>query len=747
MGISHQEAEGSPANFFDALLARLVAIGQPESRARAEVFNAYLDGKPGDSGKKASTMRDRDELFWASRVVSECPVDQWRNQPMVLALTRYLCQEKMSVAEVLGPIARSVPDALIRAIRNSRLVLVPQSVRRKEVDHAAKSSKVIDEICRVLDIFDRAHCERLDYLDQCKAAFVDITAFELLTYASLYAFEHLIPHRLTANLSVGSTEVRVDVACDAINDLLVWKLGDARPESLKLNDETIEHSLREHLTPLLFPEGPKSRQPADCRMIQFRALLEAQIELNEFLSKSVDAFSYDESIRFERCDQQLDIVEIDPAARKTWFRDGRKIEKLHGYWFYRALDAFAKSDAANKRIGCPENEDDNRLAFIRAMRTYLQLREVYGVAEQVSAETGEPVDLFQALLSLELMSVFFLRDFLAEFAALASASGDWVVALRTLALNGLRDDLQNRWPLTWSDRASKVANITGWTVSEAQPQGSIRMASAILDFWTYDIAAIAGRLQRGEVGLSPRLFERPILKFGSTLVQLPWVVGTQNNSAAAINNLRRLGARRGEARDETRRIEINLARQLQERGFRVLTNWSPPDGARDAGEVDVIAMREGHLFILEVKSTFLRQSQRDAWLHATTTLRKAGCQLTRKVAAVLTALETDAALREALEPCDWQPLDVHVWIVDTSIECDHQRFSGFLKVSLEEVLIALRDDRHLLDDPDGLLSGMSAFDVDTKEHGQEHHDTLYPDGFNAERFVEVIETEAVWVTM
>ena len=36
------------------------------------------------------------------------------------------------------------------------------------------------------------------------------------------------------------------------------------------------------------------------------------------------------------------------------------------------------------------------------------------------------------------------------------------------------------------------------------------------------------------------------------------------------------------------------------------------------------------------------------------------------------------------------------WIVDTSIECDHQRFCGFLKVSLEEVLIALRDDRHLL---------------------------------------------------
>ena len=293
-----------------------------------------------------------------------------------------------------------------------------------------------------------------------------------------------------------------------------------------------------------------------------------------------------------------------------------------------------------------------------------------------------------------------------------------------------------------------MANITGWTVSEAQPHGSARMASAILDVWTYDVAAIAERLQRGAAGLSPRLFERPVLKFGSTLVQLPWVVGTQNNSTAAINNLRRLGARRGEARDETQRIEFGLARVLRERGFRVQTNWAPPDETKDAGEVDVIAMRDGHLFILEVKSTFQRQSQRDAWLHATTTLRKAGDQLRRKVEAVSLAIASDPELRALLDLTeDRVPTRQHGWIADTSIECDHQRFAGFLKVSLEEVLIALRDDRHLLDDPDGFLSGRFNVDGNTEEHGRERRGTLYPDGFDAARFVEVVETEAVWVTM
>lgn len=55
------------------------------------------------------------------------------------------------------------------------------------------------------------------------------------------------------------------------------------------------------------------------------------------------------------------------------------------------------------------------------------------------------------------------------------------------------------------------------------------------------------------------------------LVQLPWVMGLQNNSTAAINNLRRLGARRNEARAETQRIETQLGAKLEKRGFHATT--------------------------------------------------------------------------------------------------------------------------------------------------------------------------------
>ena len=222
-------------------------------------------------------------------------------------------------------------------------------------------------------------------------------------------------------------------------------------------------------------------------------------------------------------------------------------------------------------------------------------------------------------------------------------------------------------------------------------------------------------------------------------MQLPWVVGLQNNSTAAINNLRRLGARRNEARSETQRIETQLGAMLEKRGFKVVLNWHPPVGPDgNAGEVDLICARDGTVLVLEVKSTYLRRTQQDAWQHETTTLREAGQQLQRKVAAMQLALANAPELARQLGLDTGVPAtQICGWIVDTSIECDHQRFGGFLKVSVEELLIALCDDRHLLHDPSGMFAP-------TAPTSPAKPQSLYPQGFSACNLIDVVETQAVW---
>ncbi len=145
---------------------------------------------------------------------------------------------------------------------------------------------------------------------------------------------------------------------------------------------------------------------------------------------------------------------------------------------------------------------------------------------------------------------------------------------------------------------------------------------------------------------------------------------------------------------------------------------------------------------------FLRRSQDEAWFYATTTLRKAGRQLQRNVEAVKLALDSDPEFRKSLGLARL-PMAVHLhgWIVDTSVECDHQHFNGFLKVGLEEILIALRDDRRVLSDPRDLLQEGHARSETSADDDAALGSTLYPNGFGAARFVEVVESEAVWDAM
>ncbi|WP_440532384.1 hypothetical protein [Variovorax sp. YR566] len=732
-------------NYYDQYFQQQLTVQVSLHAAAEATASAYLDGKPRLRGKYKVTSAERDADFWSSPFLEELPSEAWRSDLMVLALARYFAQERIANVDLLARIATDSPRVLCNAVRYAGLVLCQHSPRRTDLAQIAGAHPEVAELCKVLDIFELAHRERLAAVEHARSTLRALTPFDLLIHASLHVFEHILPHSLAPSPRLDGAASANEVTWHAINDILLWKLATAPESTLKLHEADIGRSLGEHLAPLLSPSSAVQSVVAHEMRAAFGALLEAQIELNEFVSRSADAFSYDDGIRFVRNGTTLEIEETDPVARAAWSRDSRKLARLHEYWFYRALDEFAGSEIATRTIGRPENHEANRLAYIRAMRTRLQLMEVYGVAETVTTDAGDSVDLFQALLSLELMSAFFLRDFIGEYVKHLQVSADWVEALRKLVVGGLGQGLENRLPLTWSDRDTKILRITGWTVSPEAPQGSPRMAARILDFWTSDWVSLAVQVRSSQAGLRPELFERPILKFGQCLVQLPWLICMQNNSTAAINNLRRLGARRGEAREETQRIEAHLGKALEARGFRVMLNWHPPMGTHEnAGEVDLICARDGIVFVIEVKSTFIRKSQRDTWLHATTTLRRAGQQLQRKVAAVLEALAQDGELTNGLglELSRSAP-PIHGWIVDTSIERDHERFSGFLKLSLEELLIALRDDRSLLHDLNGIFS-RPARGLNASKVGHTGTNTLYPAGFTAGLLIEAIEAELVW---
>ena len=716
-----------------------IASGASSGDAAILVAEQYLDGKPSRRGKLKIAPSERDSEFWSAEFLGQLPSEIWGSDVMVLALVRYLDQERISAPHLLSSIARSQPAAICRAMRYARMAFRPKLGRLAELREAASFSPEIGEQCVIVDIFVDAYELRQAEIERWQLVLAELSPFELLIYASLFAFEHLIPLRSVSRESDTGDET----TWHALTDLIAWKLKTSPDSRIRLSEKQIGASMAKHLAPFLF-SGQPGFPPRFDLLEAFEAVLAAQVEMNEFVSRSVDAHSYDDAVRFVRQSERLEIEMVDPSVRTRWQRNGERLRLCHGYWFYRALEDFATSEIAKHQLGTPENAEANRLAFIRALRTKLELDEVYGIDDAVLLGSGEHVDLFQALLSLELTSAFFQQDFLAKYDSLLAESGNALAALSKLAMQGLMDGMQNRLPLTWSERGQKIRSIVGWTVSEKSPKGSLPMAASILDFWTNDWVTLAARLRSSTPGLVPEILERPFLKLGGYFVQLPWVTGLQNNSTAAINNLRRLGARRSEVQQETRRIEERLGKRFESRGFEVVRGLHPnPVDYPEAGEIDLICIRDGVALVIEVKSSFRRSSEREAWLHGKTTLRQAGQQLRRKVGAINQILSTEA---ERLPELGGTNISfVQGIIADTSMEHDHERFNGYLKVSVEEVLIALRDDRELLADPIRILWRS---DVQTPPESlaeEQTLGTLYPDGFNALRFIEVLENELVWL--
>ena len=396
-------------NPYDRLFEKLRAAGGSFDCAAAETIAAYLDGKPVARSQQRYSRYERDAGFWSSAFVCGLPLDKWNSEESTLALARYLGQERVANTVLLERIAAASPRIVQRAVRYSGLVLKRQSTRRTEIDNIAVSNPDIAETCRILDIFADAQREREAAVAMWKNRLAEISPFELLIYASLYAFERLIQESFDAPSTPVERLPSTQEQWDAINDLLRWKLATTAPAALRLREQDLIRSLKAHLSPYLFP-SPMGPAPRHDLRTMFESLLDAQVELNSFNSRSADAFCFDDGIEFVRRGKALEIVERDPAVRETWKRDSRKLERLHQYWFYRALNEFIQSGMATRTIGRPENHEGNRLAYIRAIRTRLRLMEVYGLEETLTTESGGRLNFFQALLASELMAAFYQQS-------------------------------------------------------------------------------------------------------------------------------------------------------------------------------------------------------------------------------------------------------------------------------------------------------------------------------------------------
>lgn len=721
-------------SYFELKLLTLTGQGLSDDESALGVIEAYLSGKPAKSKKQKSV--NNNQLFWSSKFLWDLSEEVLKSEAFILALAQYFTVDDCSNFSLLEQLTYKAPEVTRKGIRSSEIVLRPNSSKWIEVKQLAERvPKELHELINICQAFQRAHNDRLELVAKYHEPFKALTVFELLSYSSVYAFKYLFDTPDALDGSVISTDERFR----ALKKLVEWKLSIAEPNSFALTDSVIGQSLKVHQSPLVFPSQDDSSIP-EFYLYHFEKLIQAQVELDGFLSRSVTPFCFDDECEYYLDGDRLEKHKNSDEGHQVWLLNGKKQSLIDGYWLKRGLQEFIDRGLAGGIIGTPENHEDNQIAYIKSLGTDLQLSEIYGLDKIIQTDSGLKVDIHQALLSLELMIAFYNKDYIKVFAENFYKTGDWKESLGLLALSGLIDptNMQNRFPITWQNWQQKAQNIVGWTVSGTFPKGNIKAAEAILDFWTLDFKKWSAKLKTNNHENLPQLTERPIFKLGNYSVQLPWMMANQLTNVNVINTLRRFANKRPELKSETQRIETNLGNQFRKRGFTVIESYMPErKEGFNPGEIDLICVLENTVLVIEVKSTYRRASQREVLRYKHTTLRKAGIQVKRKTAAVKQLLKTDNQFQSLLGIKAPESYNIVGWIADTSLEYDHEHFNGYLKVSVEELHITLTDSVDLL---------MSRSEIVDQSEADECKSptTLYPQGFNSLTFVNAIEESKVW---
>ena len=619
----------SSSNNYEKRFDRYIEEGRTPESAAVSVLTDYLDGKPSKNGTFSAAERCRE--LWESRIFHEMTDGAMQTDEFVLTLTEYFRQDEYTGGAVLMAEFASKSGAIVlRAARYSGILVKSESKQWPLINALAERAVPgFAEFVRDARIFQAAWRARINRVDGLKAKLANLSPLDVLCLASMYAFRNLDRY--------GNSQVHL--LWQATTTLFFWSFK-ANPRADQFVSEfTIVLQMRETFACFLYHLQSRQARQALAQFEQFSRLIEAEIELQDFNQRSVEAYCYDDSIEFVYRDGRMEIVLVDEHARQAWKENEHKLERFASYWNHRAMQDFVSSPDAGKNIRLGENYEENLAAVGMAMGNCLRLQEVYGFGERISIRSGGEANLYNAMIGIELMAAYYRKKYIGPYEKYLKSSSSWQEALFKLSLSGSWDSISMEivLPITFSRVVEKVQRIQPWTVSDACPNGDPAAAREILEFWSYDFTEF-DKGNDGGIGGAKRaeINERPFLRLGEFIIQLPWMQARQNNFSSALNNFRRVESRRKDIKEETRRIENQLAGLFRSRGVNVLVGFHPPSspGGGNPGEIDLICAMDGMVLVIEVKSSHLRKSIFDEWIYKTKNLRNARRQIERKVKEV-----------------------------------------------------------------------------------------------------------------
>lgn len=683
----------------------------PFSQAFESTLHVFLNGAPATSGIQDRIVGLTQTDIWnQSEALPDTPVVRFALSQILRSDVSLCIQFKMVLIN-LSPI-------LLRAvIRNSQLFRASDS----ELYLFFKTTFTGNEWEEFFKYCDELVAKEIFEQKQLKSA------ESRLKYLSPFAFTFYVSMVCWELYFESVLEGESRDFSGLVDLILANKYSQSKLAELTLNEQSIHQDFSYHFVPLLMPSRSiqqRVQQSHKNFSLVIQLVASAQSLLNH--QAKIDSFSVATVVPVDFSNSQVN--DSCNFSDVIWERTGQKSKILWNYWFHRGLDSLVTSNI-NSILAVKEDQQDAVwTALTKTCRSMLQIETLFGISPERKLTSTVELNAEQCSRLIELCSNFFTDQYVKPLLSSIQNGSTVHSALAELMVDGFLIN-ENRCPITWGGTTEKITRMADWFKTPDYPNGNPLTAKSALEFWSCNAKDFSAQ-NTNQATTKPRLHEKPIIRFGDYLVQLPFFCSETDNFTALVNNLRRYNRFRPELKSETSAAENNLAELLRGKGFSVLVGYEPePSSDGSVGEVDLICARDGLVLIIEMKTTYVRGKRSEIWLHRNNTLRKASWQLQRKQQVLLKLLQTNVDLQKQLALSS-TPTNIHSWIVDTSIEFDGQYIDDFLVVSREVIEVVLRDELHLL----------NPIDVDASSDAT----SFFKEGFTASRFVEVIERQLLW---
>ena len=610
------------------------------------------------SQPKTESYKNKFDMFWQSNFIKLLTVDEVRSENYILALSQYIRYTITDKNICINYLKLDI-QSFILAVRYSGIILNSEHDSwgiLKEISQEFDSEELCGFIQTVTHLQLQYKHRLAVYEDiQNKLNIGQITA---MSFSSLYAYEYLVPNKDFFQLPYQFDPEEKNSA------EVVWRAFDeiiktSRKNTKKLTEKSLALALKFKMIPFLLGEGMTSELQLQYDL--FKKLVAIKVELINYKRNVLESFSFDSTVKYILKNESLSYLN-QRNVKDNWLE---KHSLLLNYWLIVGSQRLFDSDYIYRILPTGDNLEANAIALSKAFGVKEQLKQIYGI-EYLKVDNVY-LDLFDVMMTLSLSQAHYLKDHIHKFEQFLSDSNFNLEALSKLMMHGFIIG-ENRMPMTFALENDKSKKMSSW-ITEGSNNQKLKQMKKILKFWSFDLY---------DENDQSTYMQKPFYRIDDFIFQFPWLTAFQNLNTAMINYVRKLHKNRLELKSETDQIELNLAEKLDRIGFQVFCQYVPSEG--NAGEIDLIAMYDNHVIVAEVKSTYIRSSIQEIYEYKKFVLNKASYQLDNKVEYIKRHF-----LSRHFE--DINDVIIHSWIIDTTLEFDHEYFGNHLKVSLDEVII------------------------------------------------------------